>query len=186
MQVHSCSTLTSPAAHPGPRGCHPKCGGTLHTSRVAYAGRPACPLVTPAAAQAIALGAHTPGTRAASARPPLAHAAPALTPPFPVPACFSGNSALRPPPQAGSTGGIFSFSGFRPFPSPTPPRPRGTRLVRALLGTPARLSPPSFQRGFPAHWSRGFSRWQRGGRGGVPPRTSSAGCLRRGRGRGLG
>lgn len=70
------------------------------------------------------------------------------TPAFPVPACFSGNSALHSPPPRPEALAVFLASLVSaPFPpaSPSrtcPPAPRG--------GPRPSPSPPSFQRGFPA------------------------------------
>lgn len=70
------------------------------------------------------------------------------TPAFPVLACFSGNSTLRPPPPRPEVLAVFLaalVSALPPLPLPLrtgPPAPRG--------GPRPSPSPPSFQRGFPA------------------------------------
>lgn len=90
------------------------------------------------------------------------------TPAFPVPACFSGNSALRSPPPRPEVLAVFLAS-----------------LVSApsLLLLPAQDLPPCTPRGTPAipfptvipegipgrRWGHGFSRWLRGERGGGLP-----------------
>lgn len=70
------------------------------------------------------------------------------TPAFPVPACFSGNSALHSPPPRPEALAVFLASLVSaPFPPASPP---GTCPPAPRGGPRPSPSPPSFQRGFPA------------------------------------
>lgn len=129
------------------------------------AGPRTCTHGRPAHAQS-----HQARTRAAGTRTPArprtrtgSH-----TPAFPVPACFSGNSALRSPPPRPEVLAVFlaslvSAPSLLPLPAqdlpPCTPR-----------GTPAIPFPTVIPEGIPGRrWGHGFSRWLRGERGGGLP-----------------
>lgn len=173
--------------HLRPPHCAPATPERAHTNShttAAAARPPAGPALAPSAAPAHAQ-ARRARTRAASTRSPARPRTrtDSHTPAFPVPACFSGNCSPFPSPLAGSARRIFSLSGFRPFPPPSAGRGAAPSTPR---GTPAIPFPTVIPEGIPGRrWGHGFSRWLRGERGGVQPRTSSrAGRPGPGRGRG--
>lgn len=94
------------------------------------------------------------------------------TPAFPVPACFSGNSALHSPPPRPEALAVFLASLVS---APSPPHPPPGQPARDLppctpRGTPAIPFPTVIPEGIPGfRRGHGFSRWLRGELGGVLP-----------------
>lgn len=134
-----CPAPTCPTTHPGAPPSH------MWRSRGPHA--PHCTRLPPVNHARSTRAQVTRATRTQSPARPRTRAG-SHTPAFPVPACFSGNSALHSPPPRQEALAVFLASLVSaPFPLASPP---GTCPPVPRGGPRPSPSPPSFQRGFPA------------------------------------